>query len=113
MTIRYVLAAAATLVAVSVSGALAADMPEGPPPVVYAPPDTAVGCGLSGRHADRLWRPGQVAYIVAQTCGGVPANWINLIGIQRREDVFVYYNGGSMDRPDVTSINVPYQSQLH
>ena len=31
------------------------------------------------------------------------------IGTPRRENMLVYYNGGSMDRTDITSINVPIQ----
>jgi hypothetical protein len=114
MNMRALVAVAAVAVAVSASAASAADMPEGPPPAIVMAPDGGdLSCGPFGsRPVDRVWRPGQVAYIVAKSCGA-RASWIDRIFKHRRENVLVYYNGGSWDRPDVRVINVPYQPQLH
>lgn len=115
MIMRY-LSLTAAAVLLSAAGAFAADMPQGPPDVVYAPDDSGTLCGsFNGRQVDRVWKPGQVAYIVAATCDDHSMarfvhdrrHW------QRRENVLVYYNGGSWDRTDIRVINVPYQSQLH
>jgi len=106
----------AVAVLLSAAGAFAADMPQAPPPdVVYAPDDSGTLCGGSaGRHVDRVWKPGQVAYIVAGTCSDHSlAVFLRMLHLQPRENVLVYYNGGSWDRTDIRSINVPYQPQLH
>lgn len=105
MTMRSALMAAATLLALSASGAFAADMPDAAPPPV-AEVDTCNGGFYPD--VDRVWRPGQVAYIVAQSCGA-GTTWLSHIGTPRRENMLVYYNGGSMNRTDITSINVPIQ----
>ena len=103
-------AAPATVLA---PAAFAADMPEAPPSVIYAQPDDTIDCGPhSVRPVDHVWRPGQVAYIVAQSCGPY-VSWLKHLGHQRRENLLVYYNGGSWSRPDVRVINTPYQPQLH
>ena len=119
MIMRYLLAVAATAVVLGASGARAADMPESAPPVVVVPDNSTVSCRLlAGRQPDHVWQPGQVAYIVAQSCGGTAAtslsDWLHRITmVPRRENVLVYYNGGSTNRTDIRSINVPYQPQLH
>lgn len=105
MTMRSALMAAATLVALSASGAFAADMPDAPP-VVQAPTTCDDG---NYPDVDKVWRPGQVAYIVAQSCGAGITGMLTHIGTPRRENMLVYYNGGSMNRTDITSINVPIQ----
>jgi hypothetical protein len=105
MTMRSVLTAAATAVVLSASGAFAADMPDAAPPVVQA--DDCEGGIYSD--VDRVWRPGQVAYIVARSCGASIIGSHTHFGKPRRENMLVYYNGGSMDRTDITSINVPIQ----
>jgi hypothetical protein len=110
MTVRTLVVIAALGVAVSASAALAADMPAAPPPYVVTMPDEDIGCG--SRLVDHVWRPGQTAYIVAKACGH-QANWTDRIFSKRREDVLVYYNGGSWARTDIRVINVPYQPQLH
>jgi hypothetical protein len=110
------LVALAGLVTFLAPAALAADMPAGPPPsVIYAPaPDDGLSCGPGGRAVDHVWKPGQTAYIVAETCAHhVHTSWLSGYAIRRRENLLVYYNGGSWSRPDVRAINVPYQSQLH
>jgi hypothetical protein len=115
MTVRNLVVLAALGLAVSASAAVAADMPEAPPPsVVTMPPDDGdISCGpASVRPVDHVWQPGQVAYIVAKACGH-QASWLDRIVKGRRENVLVYYNGGSWARPDVRVINVPYQPQLH
>jgi hypothetical protein len=115
MTVRTLVVLAALGVVVSASAASAADMPGTPPPyVVTMPPDDGdISCGpSSARPVDHVWKPGQVAYIVAKACGH-QANWLDHIFRNRRENVLVYYNGGSWARPDVRVINVPYQPQLH
>jgi hypothetical protein len=115
MTVRTLVVLAALGLAVSASAASAADMPAPPPPyVVTLPPDNGdVSCGIaSPRPVDHVWRPGQVAYIVAKACGH-QAQWLDRIFRNRREDVLVYYNGGSWNRPDIRVINTPYQPQLH
>ncbi len=108
-----------TLVAIAALGtvlapsAFAADMPEAPPPsVIYAQPDDGPRCGPGARTVDHVWKPGQVAYIVAQSCGP-HTSWLKAFVIKRRENVLVYYNGGTWYRPDVRVINTPYQPQLH
>jgi hypothetical protein len=109
------LVALATLTMIVAPAAFAADMPAAPPPsVIYAPPpDAGLDCGPFGnRPVDRVWKPGQVAYIVAKSCGP-NASWLRGYAIKRRENLLVYYNGGSWARPDVRIINVPYQPQLH
>ncbi|HVY19386.1 MAG TPA: hypothetical protein VHA70_04805 [Bauldia sp.] len=112
MTLRALIVAVA-LVA-SVSAAMAADMPEAAPPgVVTWQDDGDLSCGPFGtRPVDRVWKPGQTAYIVAKTCGH-SASWLDRLLHQRRENILVYYNGGSWSRPDVRVMNVPYQAQLH
>ncbi|MEJ0013985.1 MAG: hypothetical protein WDM94_15525 [Bauldia sp.] len=111
MSLRALVAIAA-LATVAAPAAFAADMPAPPPPsVIYAQPDDE--CGAGTRQVDHVWKPGQVAYIVAQACGS-PIDWINHIGRHpRRENVLVYYNGGTWYRPDIRVINTPYQPQLH
>ena len=105
MTMRSALTAAAALLALSVSGAFAADMPNNAPPVAQ------VDSCDDGNYpdVDKVWRPGQVAYIVAHSCGASVTGLLTHIGTPRRENMLVYYNGGSMDRTDITSINVPIQ----
>lgn len=109
------LVAIAGLMTVLAPAAFAADMPAPPPPsVVYAPPaDGDLNCGpFANRPIDHVWKPGQVAYIVAKACGA-RVNWLDGVIRNRRENVLVYYNGGSWARPDVRVINTPYQPQLH
>jgi hypothetical protein len=115
MTVRALVVLATVGLAVSVSAAVAADMPAPPPPsVVTLPPDEGdLDCGPFGtRPVDHVWKPGQPAYIVAKTCGRT-ANWLDGFIRNRRENILVYYNGGSWSRPDVRVLNVPYQPQLH
>jgi hypothetical protein len=119
---RVLLLSLAACAALASSAARAADMPAGPP--VVAGPQANL-CGVfNGRHVDKTWRPGQVAYIVAGTCDpggklvhdtltGLKAFLHPFLGIPMRENVLVYYNGGSAWRTDITSINTPYQPQLH
>jgi hypothetical protein len=111
VTLRALIVVAALA---SAAPAVAADMPEPPPPgVVTYQDDGDLSCGPFGtRPIDHVWKPGQVAYIVAKACGH-SAGWIDKLFRQRRENVLVYYNGGSWSRPDVRVINVPYQPQLH
>lgn len=115
MFMRSLLLTAAAVV-VSATVAVAADMPAGPP-VASAPQDSGALCWHSaGRQVDRVWMPGQVAYIVAATCGGgdySPKQFLRVFHLQPRENVLVYYNGGSWWKTDIRSINVPYQPQLH
>lgn len=114
MSLRALVAAAA-FATVLAPAAFAADMPAAPPAVIYAEPeDGSLGCGPFGaRPIDHVWRPGQVAYIVAKACG-VGGNWLDHVGhVPRRENLLVYYDGGSWAHPDVRVINTPYQPQLH
>ena len=103
MTMRCLLMSAAAVVALSAPGALAADMAEWP--VDTAP--VACGSVASERQADDVYLPPQPAYIVAERCGPPVKNWLSLLGAPRHEDILVYYNGGSMDRTDITLIRVP------
>ncbi len=114
MNMRALVAIAALTLAGSISAATAADMPEAPPPAVVTMPDDGdLTCGPFGvRPVDHVWKPGQVAYIVAKACGH-RANWLDRFVRTRRENVLVYYNGGSWNRPDVRVINTPYQPQRH
>jgi hypothetical protein len=114
MTMRHLFLALAALAALPASAALAADLPEGPPPrVVYAPPpdDANARCRWFGEHrqVDHVWQPGQVAYIVAQTCGQT-TSWLERIGQPNWQNILVYYNGGSMYRTDIRTLNVPIRS---
>jgi hypothetical protein len=96
---------AASLVALSASAALAADMPGSwVPPVAAAP-----SCGA---RVDSVYLPPKTAYIVAGTCGR-DTDWIkstfhHLIAMPGDQRLLVYYNGGSMRHPDITSIDVPW-----
>jgi hypothetical protein len=107
MTMRTMLVAAAMAAACFAPTAFAADMPEmGPPLVVEAP----LTCdGYLNRPVDRVWKPGQTASIVAKTCGVTTTHWLEHIAAPRREDMLYYYNGGSMDRTDINTVNVPIQ----
>ena len=80
----------ATLAVFPMPAALAADMPEWTAPPVYPAPTPGTSCSMHGgwRQVDDVWRPGQLAYILAGRCGnGGP--------------LLVYYNGGSMNRTDI------------
>lgn len=96
--------------AVALAGpGFAADMPSS-----YVPPQADAGpsaaCTLAGRHhrpADEVDLPPQPAYIVAERCG--PSSyWLDTVMMAPRyEEILVYYNGGSMNRTDVTLLRVP------
>lgn len=107
MTMRS-LCAAVALVVLSASAALAADMPNyaGPP---LAPPDysdTPCAAFNGQRQVDDVWRPGQVAYIVAARCGQ-SHHWLT-----RNKNILVYYNGESMDKTDIRVLRVPTYRRL-
>jgi hypothetical protein len=113
MTIRRVIMKTALMTALGVplgglaGPALAADMPGAYPP----PPETVVtlDCTLAAGHrrGDKVYLPPQVAYIVAERCGK-SQYWLNtLMSAPRHEEILVYYNGGSMNRTDVTLLRVP------
>jgi hypothetical protein len=106
MTTRRVILSAALAAAFAVP-ASAADMPG-----TYAPPVQAAApaeCTLGARHRqpDKVYLPPQPAYIVAERCGQT-AYWLDTVmAAPRHEKILVYYNGGSMDRTDVTMLVVP------
>lgn len=104
MTMRS-LCAAVALVVLSASAALAADIPDyaGPPPD-YADAPCAAFNGQ--RQVDDVWRPGQVAYIVAARCGQ-GHHWLT-----RNKNILVYYNGESMDKTDIRVLRVPTYRRL-
>jgi hypothetical protein len=108
MTIRVIMAAALGAALGGLAGpASAADMPGS-----YAPPPEPVvslDCTLHAGHrpADKVYLPPRVAYIVAERCGK-SQYWLNtLMSAPRHEEILVYYNGGSMNRTDVTMLRVP------
>ena len=102
---------AAAAIAAALSGpALAADMPEARmavPPPVYAPEATCPTVAYQ-RQTNAVSLPGQTAYIVASSCRvDVRQNRLSLLGKPSHVGISVYYNGGSMFRPDVYLLVVP------
>ncbi len=110
MTLRSLSIAAALGALFAASSAHAADMPG----TYYR---AAPECSSYGaRPADHVWEQGKVAYIVAETCDGQSHSlsaWLAKNHIFPREPLRVYYNGGSMWKTDINTIDVPPQPQLH
>ena len=110
MTVRLLPIAAALGALLAAGSANAADMPG----TYY---QAAPACSIYGaRPADHVWMPGKVAYIVAESCDGQSHSlsaWLAKNHIFPREPLRVYYNGGSMWKTDINTIDVPPQPQLN
>ena len=112
MTLRSLSLIAGLGALFTASSAYAADMPGS-----YPRPLPPSACSTYGeRQADHVWEQGKVAYIVAESCDGESHSlsaWLAKNHIFPREPLRVYYNGGSMWKTDINTIDVPPQPQLH
>jgi len=110
---RHLAVTASAALFLSASAAYAADLPSSYGRPVYAPPPVACS-GYGSRPSAHGWQAPQMAYIVAETCGPDQSlsAWLKKIHLTQRVPLRVYYNGGSMDRTDILTIEVPPQPQL-